>query len=79
MALKSIVLLKGFRVHRHVILPCVLLAWFSCTRVHAQGGPGEMPQEDVVRIPAIGKGLCVSNLFQTNMVLQRNKPVAIWG
>ena len=31
----------------------------------------EMPKSDVVDIPAIGKGLCVSNLFQTNMVLQR--------
>jgi len=38
-----------------------------------------MPREDVVEIPAIGEGLCVSNVFQTNMVLQRNKPVTIWG
>jgi len=30
-------------------------------------------------IPAIGKGLCVSNIFQTNMVLQRDKPVTVWG
>ncbi len=38
-----------------------------------------MPHEDVVLVPAIGEGLCLSNLFQTNMVLQRDKPVAIWG
>lgn len=38
-----------------------------------------MPREDVVDIPAIGEGLCVSNLFQTNMVLQRDKPISIWG
>jgi len=39
----------------------------------------KMPREDVVDVPAVGKGLCVSNVFQTNMVLQRGKPVAVWG
>ena len=39
----------------------------------------EMPKEDVIEVPAIPQGLCVHNLFQTNMVLQRDKPVAIWG
>lgn len=38
-----------------------------------------MPREDVVEVPAVGKGLCVSNVFQTNMVLQRGKPVSVWG
>ncbi|MBL7222909.1 MAG: hypothetical protein ISS72_03555 [Candidatus Brocadiae bacterium] len=38
-----------------------------------------MPREDVVDVPAIGKDLCVSNVFQTNMVLQRDKPLTIWG
>jgi len=31
-----------------------------------------MPKEDVVRVPAIGQGLCVANIFQSNMVLQRH-------
>ncbi|XZE56478.1 hypothetical protein SH139x_002594 [Planctomycetaceae bacterium SH139] len=38
-----------------------------------------MPRENVVEVPAIGDGLCVSNLFQTNMVVQRDKPIQIWG
>ena len=37
------------------------------------------PKKDVVLVPAIGEGLCVSNLFQTNMVVQRDKPLNVWG
>ena len=37
----------------------------------------KMPKEDVIDIPALGEGLCVHNLFQSNMVLQRNKPITI--
>lgn len=35
--------------------------------------------EDWVRVPAIAKGLCISNSFQSNMVIQRDKPITIWG
>lgn len=38
-----------------------------------------MPQEDVVDVAAVQSGLCVSNIFQSNMVLQRDKPIAVWG
>ena len=38
-----------------------------------------MPPQDVVDVHAIGAGLCVSNAFQTHMVLQRDKPLKIWG
>jgi len=38
-----------------------------------------MPKEDVIEVPAISEGLCVHNLFQSNMVLQRDKPIEIWG
>ncbi|MEZ5963672.1 MAG: hypothetical protein R3F56_07480 [Planctomycetota bacterium] len=38
-----------------------------------------MPKEDVIDVPAVGEGLCVHNLFQSNMVLQRDRPIRIWG
>ena len=45
----------------------------------AQEARQSMPRENVVDVPAIGEGLSVSNVFQTNMVLQRDKPNSIWG
>ena len=40
----------------------------------------KMPRENVVEVPAtVGDRLSVSNLFQSNMVLQRDKPMKIWG
>ncbi len=50
-----------------------LAAWVTPARAE------ELPREDVIRVPAIGEGLCVSNVFQSNMVIQRDKPIAIWG
>lgn len=35
--------------------------------------------KDRIDVPAIGDGLCLHNLFQTGMVLQRDKPIRIWG
>lgn len=39
----------------------------------------KMPREDVIEVPAVSGGLSIHNLFQSNMVIQRDKPVAIWG
>ncbi len=45
----------------------------------AQDGSQGMPKENVIDVPAIGEGLCVSNVFQSNMILQRDKPISVWG
>lgn len=37
------------------------------------------PGNDRIDTPAISSGLCVHNLFQSNMVMQRSKPIPIWG
>lgn len=58
-----------------ILLLGVLLQGTLC----AQGRSQKMPKEDVVDVPAIGDDLCVSNVFQSNMVLQRDKPISIWG
>lgn len=63
------------------------LAWYSIVllfliapnQLPAQDRPEKMPREDVIDVPAISQGLCVSNVFQSNMVLQRDKPISIWG
>ncbi len=43
----------------------------------AQGQPEE--GKDWLEAPPIGDGLCANNLFQSNMVIQRDKPVRVWG
>jgi sialate O-acetylesterase len=58
---------------------CLLCLVFPWTALHAQDIPKNLPEQDVVKVPAIGEGLCVSNAFQSHMVLQRDKPLAIWG
>jgi hypothetical protein len=57
------------------------IAWLNCvillgSLVGVAAGAAEqkaMPKEDMVEVPAIGHGLCVANVFQSNMVLQRDK------
>jgi sialate O-acetylesterase len=53
--------------------------WLASVQGQADGKPKLVRNEDYVEVPAIGSGLCVSNAFQTNMVLQRDKPLRIWG
>jgi sialate O-acetylesterase len=57
-----------------------LLHFFLSTpSSRAQEVPRNLPKEDVVQMPAVGEGLCVSQAFQSNMVIQRDKPITIWG
>ena len=35
--------------------------------------------KDRIDTPAVGTGLCVHNLFQSNMVVQRDRPIPIRG
>ncbi|MEZ5432649.1 MAG: hypothetical protein R3F31_16045 [Verrucomicrobiales bacterium] len=61
------------RLSRALFAGMLLSGWFTIE------GLGEMPKEDVIDVPAIGEGLCLHNVFQSNMVLQRDQPVAIRG
>lgn len=63
-------------------LPLYLLVLFGLLlpgTLAAQDTSQQMPKENVVDVPAIGEGLCVSNVFQSGMVLQRDKPISLWG
>ncbi|MEM8710985.1 MAG: hypothetical protein AAGG01_08540 [Planctomycetota bacterium] len=58
-----------------------LLTTTASAALHPGGGQdrSKLPRENVIDVPAIGTGLCVSNVFQSNMVLQRDRPLRIWG
>ena len=46
---------------------------------NAQEKPPLENRKDYIEAPAITDGLCVNNLFQSGMVIQRDKPIVVWG
>ena len=63
-------------MRRSIVLSLIMLLTVL-PLVRAQDGPDE--GKNWVKVPAVGDGLCVHNLFQSDMVIQRDKPVRVWG
>ncbi|MEI6604802.1 MAG: hypothetical protein WCP35_05800 [Verrucomicrobiota bacterium] len=61
----------------HISLLAGLAAALLTTTAQAQ--EKLVPGKDRLDTPAIDTGLCVHNAFQSNMVIQRDKPIRIWG
>jgi sialate O-acetylesterase len=66
-------------MHRLLSFSIFLFGLLLSDTLNAQDDSRRMPREDVIDVPAVGDGLCVSNVFQSNMVLQRDKPISVWG
>lgn len=64
------------KTNRFACLMACLFAALLALPLHAR----ELVRgESLIEVPAIGEGLWVSNVFQSNMVLQRDKPINLWG
>ena len=68
---------KARHMIRNLILAGCWMGLVFAGTVQAQNNRN-LPREHVIDVPAIGDGLCVHNAFQSNMVLQREKPVRIF-
>ena len=72
--------------HNHAmnrLLACVTATLLAALAAVAATPSSSQPKlergKDLVEVPAIREGLSVHNLFQANMVLQRDKPIRVWG
>lgn len=61
-----------------VILTLLVLVLVAGS-AHALERPELTRGADSIVTPAMSHGLCVSNVFQSNMVVQRDKPIHVWG
>lgn len=58
----------------------LLIGWSAAVLALPASAQGKLENgKDRIDVPAIGPGLWVHNLFQSNMVLQRDKPIHIRG
>ena len=66
-------------ISKRTFITCAASCWlfFSGFAFAAESEP--VRGEDFIRVPAIGKALSLSNAFQSNMVIQRDKTIALWG
>ena len=62
-------------------LPALLLALLVAVVAIPTSADDAKPVrgEDLILVPAVSEDLCVSNTFQSGMVLQLDKPIYIWG
>jgi sialate O-acetylesterase len=56
-----------------------LIALLSAVLTLSSATAQQEPGKAITAIPAMAEGLSLHNLFQSNMVLQREKPITIWG
>lgn len=56
-----------------------LIALLSAVLTLSSAMAQQEPGKNLTAVPAIAEGLSLHNLFQSNMVLQREKPITIRG
>jgi len=59
--------------------PISLIALLSAALMVSVATAQQESGKDTPVVPAIAEGLSLHSLFQSNMVLQREKPITIWG